>query len=283
MGIRKMTQLHWAACAGHSSLLRKLLQSRSDASAVDEVGRTAIHWAASNNNTECLRTLLEHGGNATIACDKGNTAYHYAARVNSSDSISVLLGLSSVATEEIINQLNNNGESPIYIAASAGNSETVFLLSERYANVNIIGPGGNSVLHKALLSQCSFDAIQSLVEHNANLLLENEAGDFPLHFACKSDNQIDIVLWLLTQPSKYESVSHQNALGATPLHIAASYGSVMIVNALLQNGSDPSIKDVNGATPYDIAEMRGNQSCVELLAGKNTPLVSESDDWLKME
>lgn len=277
----QMTQLHWAACAGSSSVVRSLLHNRAEVSVYDCNGRTPLHWAISNNNDDCVRVLLEHGASATSLCSLGNSSYHFAARLKSPQIISVLLGLQSFSVDDILNQENSQKLNPLYLAALHGSSETILLLAPR-CDIFCIGPNGDTVLHRAILSECTLEAIQCLVSNGATFLAENEKGELPLHYICKKDLMVDIAMWFFSQGSKYEAINHPSNSGLTPLHVAAIYGSVIIANALLMNGADPTIKDNNNLIPLDYAIQRENQNCIHLLESKTAPAMSESDSWLDM-
>ncbi|XP_027729578.1 BRCA1-associated RING domain protein 1 [Vombatus ursinus] len=57
----------------------------------------------------------------------------------------------------------------------------------------------------------------------------------------------------------------RNHRGETPLHIASIKGDIPSVEHLLQNGSDPNVKDHAGWTPLHEACNHGHQKVVELL------------------
>lgn len=54
----------------------------------------------------------------------------------------------------------------------------------------------------------------------------------------------------------------------TPLHLAATGGKVLIVNLLLENGADVSLKETTGATALHKAVEKGHLDIVEILVGK---------------
>lgn len=278
----QMTKLHWASCAGSVTTIRNILHNRGDVSVRDKNQRTPLHWAISNNNEDSVRILLEHGASATAICSQGNSSYHFAAKLKSPQIVSILLGLQSFSVDGILNQDNLQNLNPLYLAALFGASDTILLLATR-CNMLCIGQNGDSVLHRAILSECTLEAIQCLVLNGASTTFKNHLGEIPLHYVCKKDLMIDVATWLLSQETKYETVNHKSNSGVTPLHVAASYGSVIICNVLLMNGADPTIKDDNGLIPIDYAVKRNHQNCVRLLENKTAPVVSESDSWLDME
>lgn len=52
--------------------------------------------------------------------------------------------------------------------------------------------------------------------------------------------------------------------GLTPLHVAALAGNRDLYAALMDNGADQSVRDVNGLTPVDIAQLRGDKRVLEV-------------------
>ncbi|XP_074047543.1 BRCA1-associated RING domain protein 1 isoform X2 [Macrotis lagotis] len=77
--------------------------------------------------------------------------------------------------------------------------------------------------------------------------------------------------WMVSSPSavKMSPTSpmtiKRNHRGETPLHIASIKGDLPSVEHLLQNGSDPNVKDYAGWTPLHEACNHGHQKIVELL------------------
>ena len=64
----------------------------------------------------------------------------------------------------------------------------------------------------------------------------------------------------------------------TPLHMAAFYGLDTMVSLLLEHGADVNRKDVDGATPFDIAARQNQLSTVRSLR-KLIPFVSVVDHY----
>ena len=66
-----------------------------------------------------------------------------------------------------------------------------------------------------------------------------EAGDTPLHIAVRRNRQQDVLRLLALKPPLKVDINAANALGNTPLHIAAANGESFLVQALLEAGADP--------------------------------------------
>jgi hypothetical protein len=61
------------------------------------------------------------------------------------------------------------------------------------------------------------------------------------------------------------SFNAKDAQGSTLLHYAASTGRAKLTKFLLKKGADPTIKDNEGKTAFDIAVEKGHEGVVELL------------------
>ncbi|KAL8995739.1 MAG: hypothetical protein Q9169_004597 [Polycauliona sp. 2 TL-2023] len=56
--------------------------------------------------------------------------------------------------------------------------------------------------------------------------------------------------------------------GQTPLHHAASIGSIVVVNLFLERGADPKTKDHDGRKPHSLAEENFHHACAKILRDK---------------
>ena len=63
-------------------------------------------------------------------------------------------------------------------------------------------------------------------------------------------------------------VNTQEGNGWTALHAAAKAGSTGAIQLLLRNNADPSVRDVNGRTAYEQAELMGHHDAMALLKNK---------------
>ena len=65
-----------------------------------------------------------------------------------------------------------------------------------------------------------------------------------------------------------EGIDVKDALGRTPLHMAAFYGRPKTTELLLAKGEDINAKDNVGITPLHVAVLSGGKQEVEILAGQ---------------
>jgi hypothetical protein len=90
---------------------------------------------------------------------------------------------------------------------------------------------------------CQLRIIKMLIDHGANPLAVASTGETGLHFAVKF-GCLDMIL----ENTPYVNVDVRDALGRTPLYLAAKEGSGAAIDSLLQRGADPKTRAYNGNT-----------------------------------
>ena len=117
-------------------------------SARDEAGNTSLHAAVRERDADAVKSLLEAGANAGVA--------------------------------------NKAGESPLHLAAAAGDLRIVKLLAATTtASVNQHGPEGLTPLHLAVQAG-SLALVQTLCEtYGADVSCQSNAGETPAQLASR--------------------------------------------------------------------------------------------------
>ncbi len=119
-----------------------------------------------------------------------------------------------------------------------------------------------SPLHYAAL--CGLHAMVKdlIIEHSQDV---NSRGLYkestPLHWA-SARGHVKVVRVLLEHGA---DVAVQNEDGSTPLHRASRRGRVEVVHVLLQHGADPRAQDKNKSTPLHQASSGGHVDCARVL------------------
>ncbi|XP_078530368.1 protein phosphatase 1 regulatory subunit 12A isoform X6 [Lissotriton helveticus] len=127
----------------------------------------------------------------------------------------------------------------VFLAAcSSGDSEEVFKLLDRGADINYANVDGLTALHQACIDD-NIDMVKFLVEHGANINQPDNEGWIPLH-AASSCGYLDIAEYLISQGANVGAV---NSEGDTPLDIAEEEA----MEELLQNEVSRQGVDVEAA------------------------------------
>lgn len=126
-----------------------------------------------------------------------------------------------------------------------------------------------SNLHvSAVLNNCS-QARKCIKYDNLDVDIKDIGGNSPLHYAARYNN-IGMINWLCKHGA---NVHIQNNHGQTPLHFAYQACALRAVKALQKHGASTKAQDINGIIPAAMKRLRtkGNAP-VPLLAGLEEPI-----------
>lgn len=129
----------------------------------------------------------------------------------------------------------------------------------------------HSARHLALVLCCA----ASLAAHAEPPTLGK--NELPIHDAARLGTRADVERILKASPSLRDAPTE--ALGATPLHLAALNLDSGPLQALLAAGANPNARDKNGATPLHMAAFATRTENAKLLlkAGSD-PLLKTNED-----
>lgn len=227
----------------HDKVLYYLLEQGANINA-NKQGRTALmaHCMGGNERAKYTLELLERGADPDIRDKMGKNALIIAAEHGQSQSIPALLDAmlkrvedhQYTSTKYVVDRRDNFGYTALMRAAIADHVECVRVLTAAGADPNLPVPGhlGCTVLFDINVKG---ETVKALIAGGADANARNHAMGTPLTWRC----------W----------APHNDHLGA--------------LEALLQNGADPSLLDGNGYTAYDAAVKRGFGKAIELLKKHN--------------
>src|SRR5437773_3509852 len=128
-----------AAMRGDASAVRALLQRGADVNAAQGDGMTALRWAAEHGDHDLAAVLLESGANPGAETRIGrHTPLHVAAQGGHHLVVRTLL--QNKAGKAGVNATTTTGAAPLHFAAASGSSETVTILLDSGADVNVREP-----------------------------------------------------------------------------------------------------------------------------------------------
>ncbi|APR98867.2 ankyrin repeat domain-containing protein [Wolbachia endosymbiont of Folsomia candida] len=146
-----------------------------------------------------------------------------------------------------INATDKDGLTPLHEVVGNGHVEVMNILIKKGANVNAVGKDGHTLLHVAAYVD-NKEIVEFLIKKGLNINLANKYGHSPLHIAADRNNK-KVVEVLIKNGANVNAVSEN---GFTPLHFAAShFFHRETINALIEGGADPLLKDNFGKTPID--------------------------------
>uniref|UniRef100_A0A8C2ZZF2 Ankyrin repeat and sterile alpha motif domain containing 1B n=1 Tax=Cyclopterus lumpus TaxID=8103 RepID=A0A8C2ZZF2_CYCLU len=139
-------------------------------------------------------------------------------------------------------------------------------------NVNCTDSTGYTPLHHASLNGHR-QVVLKLLQFEASSDLADSKGCFPLHLAAWRGD-VDIVRILIHHGPSHHRVNQQNHERETALHCAAQYGHSEVVSVLLQELTDPVMRNSQQETPLDLAALYGRLQVVRMLVSAHPNLMT---------
>ncbi|KAI9010901.1 ankyrin repeat-containing domain protein [Phycomyces nitens] len=177
--------------------------------------------------------------------------------------------------------LDNQGNSPLKLAARSGNEHAVEAMLKCEVNVNVPS-GQNSPLIEAIKNR-HLKITKYLLDYGAEANQEDELGNYPLHYAVDTEKH-HLVQYLLNYGA---NVMATNKRGQTALHLAIektkiqTNASFKIETMLIKAGADINAKDILGRTPLHIAfaglNVIPNMKEAVLISKKVQQIIKEKD------
>ena len=194
----------------------------------------------------------------------GRTSLHNAcdSRFNQDDAVVKYL----VSQGADVNAKRDDGDTPLNIAVSFGQSEVVKFLVSQGADVNAKGWYGYFPLHSAA-GKGHVEIVKYLVSQGADVNKGTSDGYTPLHSAAGNGN-IEIVEFLVSHGA---DVKAKDKFFQTPLHSAAGSGHIEVAKILISNGANVNVKTTDGysgVTPLHKVATGGNVEFAKLLVSK---------------
>ena len=239
------TALHYAVCGSDVSceILSYLIENGAKVNAFtrrDNCKRTPLMLACRYGHFNAVSSLIECGAKVNLQDAKGNTAVHYALSC-SNGSLEVLSRLMSDGAA-VNNSFTRDKCTPLMIACQCGHMNAVSFLIEHGANMDLQDKNGDTALHYAV----SAGAVDTLLDLGALHLIPvcNKHGLTPLLQASKRRNS-EKVKCLIQRPeiTKEQKIEALELLGAsiiTKCDPGIERGFEYIKNGMEERFANPS-------------------------------------------
>uniref|UniRef100_A0AAG5CT98 Histone-lysine N-methyltransferase n=1 Tax=Anopheles atroparvus TaxID=41427 RepID=A0AAG5CT98_ANOAO len=183
---------------------------------LDRELRTALMCAVLGEKIDIIKLLLDCGADVTVKGPDGMTVLHLAAKLGQQEAVRVILEsarkrLTARDMLAFVNGVDCGSYTALVWAAENRHKETIQLLLEVGADVNICDKENNTSLHWAAMAGCS-ETMHLLVKNGCDPNVQNINGDTPLHLACRHENGTICIL-LLTMGA---SLNVRNASNELP-------------------------------------------------------------------
>uniref|UniRef100_A0A8C8RX13 Poly [ADP-ribose] polymerase n=1 Tax=Pelusios castaneus TaxID=367368 RepID=A0A8C8RX13_9SAUR len=226
---------------------------------------TALHCAVASlhpKRKQVTELLLRKGANVNEKNKDFMTPLHVAAEKAHNDVMEVLHKHGAK-----MNALDTLGQTALHRAALAGHLQTCRLLLNYGSDPSIISLQGFTA------AQMGNEAVQQILSENTPVRTSDV--DYRLLEASKAGD-----LETVKQLCSPQNVNCRDLEGrhSTPLHFAAGYNRVSVVEYLLHHGADVHAKDKGGLVPLHNACSYGHYEVAELLV-RHGASVNVADLW----
>lgn len=251
------TPLHIASQRGHRKCMKLLFAQKVDLHIVDHSGAPCLHAAVGTATDESTVPLLvKHKVDLNFQNPKdGNTALHLAVQCRRPRIILFLLEKGAS-----IDIANDEGFTPLQMAANMDNCEAISLLLQHCAYVEARSLAGPTALQYAAWKG-HWIAFDLLLIGGADINVWNKQGETLLHEQARYSTSKSIATKLLDQGANIEARTSQ---GYTPLQCSAISGNKTMFHLLLDRGAKVDIETAKGETILHLTPPV-NQSCLDIL------------------
>ncbi|MFP5466950.1 MAG: ankyrin repeat domain-containing protein [Gammaproteobacteria bacterium] len=162
-----------------------------------------------------------------------------------------------------LNTRNEKGETGLTLAIRQGSTLVAnFLLDQNAVDVNARNAAGETPLMLAAIKGELTLARRLIIDRKAQV---NQPGWTPLHYAASSKVPASLeVARLLLEHHAYIDAESPNK--TTPLMMAAQYGQYEVLELLLEEGADPSLRNQLGLNAIDFARRAGHEAAARRIA-----------------
>lgn len=131
---------------------------------VNEQGLSILQFILEENDLAFAEALIKEGISVDILDREKNSAFHYVLRKGDSDLIKLFCN----RAPHLAAQSNNEGQSPLMVAASLGKLEAIRLLKSKGVNLEEMDKKGRTALHLAAIKRQD-KTIDLLCSYGCNL------------------------------------------------------------------------------------------------------------------
>ncbi|CAM9425723.1 unnamed protein product [Lampetra fluviatilis] len=273
-----------------TKILNHLANEKSHAEAVacvhqeNEFGETPMHLAteitkdeihSDGEDIKIIQLLMEY--DSDIAASTKTTCespLHYCARSGNAEILTEMLKhIGANQMQHVLNRADQNGWSPLLMAAEKGHVEVVRILLKNNARVDVFDELGKAALH--LAAENGHEGIADiLLWHKAFVNAKTKLGLTPLHLGAERGYNRLVRLLCETHHATIDALS---LIKRTPLHLAALNGQLNVCNSLLRMNADINATDIHGQTPLHLAAENDHSEVVKLFLKQRPELVTSAN------
>lgn len=230
------TPLLWAVAQNHEAVANYLLRKKAKPNVVTQSpnqdnGKSILYWAVNCTSSQLIKKLLQAGAKDSA---QGPYSIHLAITENRLEVATLLLD----ANPALLEQRDQEGFTPLGLAAINNNEVIMDYLIERHANINDLWVDPNQIDQEVTLLYRLIEkypdssiGIMKLIQKGATL---GNKPFYPIHMAV-NHGLLGLVECLIEQNLQW--LNQLDGKGKTPLFLAMKNKDPYIVNYLIQKGA----------------------------------------------
>ena len=283
------TALYAASLNGYQEVVARLLYWGADPNKVFAHGKSALRAAVKGGYEDFVVLLMEYGASLAQKCEDGlnvgELTLHMAVKGGHMNLMQSLLTHPCIDA----NSPNEDGLSPLLIAASYGRTDIVRILLDncrKSIDMTARDRSGSTALMIAVIHGY-LDVVRIILVHCARRAKTQvyDQGIRSLIMAVSGGNQGLVLLLLEHGVKAWEPVKRwqpRDGQTKTPLTTAIETGHAAITFLLLQHGAKIDDTDRPENQPMDMAVSKGYRTIEKLLSfGDGKTAIADRDRWWK--
>jgi ankyrin repeat protein/L-ascorbate metabolism protein UlaG (beta-lactamase superfamily) len=262
------TPLHSAVWRGRTEVVRFLLEKGANPNLRNEDAMTPLFAVHGENAPQIARLLIENGAQVNIRNNENSTPLHIIASTGSVELAELLLSkgadinvMTDFGWTPLCMATMCNAEITDYLLSKGASVNP----HEYEKKEGFPCAGFQTPLHCAIRSD-SINTVRVLVDKGALVNITDDNGMTPLHLAVNNCN-LEITDYLIKQGARLNLKDEK--YGRTELHTAVIMGQKDIAERLIKEGAKANIPDNDGNNPLDYARYHGFHNITELLERQN--------------
>lgn len=272
---KRIAEMVAAARAGDTEKVKQFLAKGVDINASEpESGDTALLAAIDNGQWATAEYLLTQRPDLTREDNNGNSPLYLAVSRGDSAVAMVKRLLDAGAPVELGPKTGDNaGATPLHICCATGANACLEALLARGASAAKLLPSDSTPLHTAAIGGDQ-RTVELLCKAGASVAALNKEKRTPLH-NCGITGNAKVAEALIQQGA---AVDGADAEGCTPLMRAVMKNHAEVAKVVLDHGANPDVVVQNGDTPLYplfIAAMNGYDDVVRVLLDKGVNVTAK--------
>ena len=224
--------LHYCCQLGDLESAKILLKNKADINSFSNHNRRPIHMASLMNYPSIVRFLLENNSDKNFKDHLGCTPLLLAAKQGNVECVSILLQFGAKLYDEDFRKWN-----VLHYASFNGHPKTVRFLSKYDADYDILKNSKNSQ------NKLPIEIVREISIKTHFITLWHAARE----------GNLDIIRQLINDGENINELS--TFMKNTPLHFAVLNNNYLMVRLLLSNNAVIDMRNKDGITPVEYAEL----------------------------